>query len=140
MATQGSVKKGWDAKLLLKTLTAFKRGDFSVRMPNDWVGVDGKIADTLNEIIDLAQRTTDDFARVSQVVGKGGKTNVRLSIANLQGSWAKLVDSSNVLIEDLASPLNEMMRVINAVIELASSMEWERFNVTRGKNGNRTKG
>lgn len=107
--------KGLDTKLLLKTLTAFKRGDFSIRMPNDLTGIEGKIADTLNEIIDLTERTTEDFARVSLVVGKGGKTDVRLPVVNLQGSWSKLVESSNTLIEDLTSPLNEMMRVISAV-------------------------
>ncbi|MFZ4699857.1 MAG: HAMP domain-containing protein, partial [Candidatus Methylumidiphilus sp.] len=104
-----------DSKLLLSTLIDFRRGDFSKRMPCDWVGVNGKIADTLNEIIDMAERTTGDFERVSEVVGKAGKVNARLSIADLHGSWAKLVDSSNTLIEDLVSPLNEMMRVINAV-------------------------
>ena len=34
-----------DAKLLLAALTALKKGDFSVRMPTDWTGVAGKIAD-----------------------------------------------------------------------------------------------
>ena len=34
-----------DTKLLLETLTALKKGDFSVRLPNDWAGVNGKIAD-----------------------------------------------------------------------------------------------
>lgn len=30
--------------VLLTTLIAFRRGDFSVRMPNDWTGVHGMIA------------------------------------------------------------------------------------------------
>ncbi len=41
---------------LLQTLLAFRKGDFSVRMPIEYTGVPGKIADTLNEIIDLKQR------------------------------------------------------------------------------------
>ena len=64
MSTPASKTKGLDTKLLLRTLVAFKRGDFSVRMPDDWTGVDGKIADTLNEIIGLTERTSEDFARV----------------------------------------------------------------------------
>ncbi len=111
----GEKDSGLDVKLLLTTLIAFRRGDFSVRMPNDWTGVHGKIADTLNDIVDMASRTTGDFERVSQVVGKAGKVSARLSVADLHGSWAKLVDSSNILIEDLVNPLNEMVRVINAV-------------------------
>lgn len=103
---------GLDAKLLLATLTAFKRGDFSKRMPSDWTGMDGKIADTLNEIIDIADRTTSDFERVSQLVGKAGKVSARLTVGDLQGSWARLVDSSNGLIEDLVSPLNELLGLL----------------------------
>jgi hypothetical protein len=49
---------GLDLKVLLTTLIAFRRGDFAGRMPNDWTGVHGKIADTLNDIIDMAERTT----------------------------------------------------------------------------------
>lgn len=111
----GEKDSGLDVTVLLTTLIAFRRGDFSQRMPNDWIGVHGKIADTLNEIIDMAERTTGDFERVSQVVGKAGKVSARLSVDGLQGSWARLLDSSNTLIEDLVSPLNEMVRVINAV-------------------------
>ena len=40
-----------DNKQLLSALIAFKRGDFSVRLPDDWTGVAGKIADTFNEVI-----------------------------------------------------------------------------------------
>ena len=36
-----------DTRLLLQTLTAVKKGDFSVRLPTGWAGIDGKIADTL---------------------------------------------------------------------------------------------
>ncbi len=104
-----------DIGLLLNTLIALRRGDFSTRMPNDWTGLPGKVADAINDIIDMAQRASGDFERVSKVVGEAGKVTARLSVANLQGSWAKLVESSNTLIENLVSPLNEMVRVISAV-------------------------
>ena len=38
-------------KQLLAVLTAFSQGDFSPRLPLDWTGVPGKIADMLNEIL-----------------------------------------------------------------------------------------
>ncbi|MDP2794556.1 MAG: response regulator, partial [Sulfurisoma sp.] len=94
---------------------AYRRGDFTQRMPNDWTGVPGKIADTLNDIIDMADRTVGDFERVSREVGKAGKVSVRMTVSDLQGSWARLVDSSNTLIDDLVTPLNEMARVTNAI-------------------------
>ena len=40
-----------DGKRLLAALMAFKRGDFSARLPDDWTGVAGKIADTFNDVI-----------------------------------------------------------------------------------------
>jgi hypothetical protein len=38
---------------LLKTLVAVKKGDFSVRLPIEYTGMAGKIADTLNDVTDL---------------------------------------------------------------------------------------
>ncbi|HXU72382.1 MAG TPA: hypothetical protein VN947_23830, partial [Polyangia bacterium] len=69
-----------DHKLLLSTLLAVKRGDFSVRMPVEHTGVAGKIYDTLNDVIELEQRTAVELARISQVVGKEGKINQRASL------------------------------------------------------------
>ena len=40
-----------DRKTLLAALLAFKKGDFSVRLPIDLEGMDGKIADAFNEVI-----------------------------------------------------------------------------------------
>jgi hypothetical protein len=57
----------------LTTLTAVRRGGFSARLPADWTGVAGKIADTLNEIIDTNARLAQELGRVAQVVGREGK-------------------------------------------------------------------
>ncbi|HAA31860.1 MAG TPA: hypothetical protein DCE56_34370, partial [Cyanobacteria bacterium UBA8553] len=66
-----------DIKELLKTLTAVKKGNFSVRMPIDKTGLAGKVADTLNDIIELNQRMVQEFNRISTVVGKEGKITQR---------------------------------------------------------------
>ena len=42
-----------NTSLLLKTLIAFRDGDFSVRLPVDQTGIAGKIADVLNDIFQL---------------------------------------------------------------------------------------
>ena len=104
-----------DTKLLLKTLMAFKRGDFSARLPTEWTGEAGKIADTLNDIIELNEKTTRELERVSRVVGREGKITQRATVPAASGSWVSLVDSVNVLIDDLARPTSEMARVIGAV-------------------------
>ena len=40
-----------DRRQLLHALQSVRSGDFSVRLPGDWSGIDGKIADTFNEIV-----------------------------------------------------------------------------------------
>src|SRR5215210_8268885 len=103
-----------DTKLLLKVLMAFKRGDFSARLPTEWTGEAGKIADTLNDIIELNEKTTRELERVSRVVGREGKITQRATVPAASGSWVNLVDSVNVLIDDMARPTSEMARVIGA--------------------------
>ncbi len=104
-----------NTKLLLKALVAFKKGDFSVRLPGEWTGEAGKIADTLNEIIELSDKTARELDRVSRAVGREGKINNRASVPAAAGSWLRIVDSTNVLIDDMARPTSEMARVIGAV-------------------------
>ena len=115
MRTQTLTTQPLNTKLLLKALVAFKKGDFSVRLPGEWTGEAGKIADTLNDIIELSDKTTREVERVSRVVGKEGKINHRAAVPAASGSWLRLVDSTNLLIDDMARPTSEMARVIGAV-------------------------
>ena len=115
MQTQTRTTDSLNTKMLLKALVAFKKGDFSVRLPGEWTGEAGKIADTLNEIIDLGDKTAKEVERVSRVVGKEGKIQARAVVPAASGSWLRLVDSTNLLIDNLAQPTSEMARVIGAV-------------------------
>ncbi len=40
-----------DVKVLLSVLAQVKGGDFTARMPLEWTGVAGKVADGLNDVI-----------------------------------------------------------------------------------------
>ena len=80
MRTQTATQDSINSKVLLKTLVAFKKGDFSARLPGDWTGEAGKIADTLNDIIDLSDKMAKELERVSRVVGKEGKIMHRAEI------------------------------------------------------------
>ncbi len=106
---------GFDTRLLLKTLTALKKGDFTVRLPNDWTGLSGKIADALNGVIEMNERLANEMERVSRVVGRDGRISQRAKIPVAEGTWANLVESVNTLIDDMAQPTIEMARVIGAV-------------------------
>ena len=115
MRTKETNADALDTKLLLKTLMAFKKGDFSARLPTEWTGEAGKIADTLNEIIELNEQTTKELERVSRVVGREGKITQRANVPIAGGAWVSLVESINELIDDMARPTSEMARVIGAV-------------------------
>src|SRR3954451_8785261 len=112
---------------LLSALMAFKRGDFSVRLPDDWTGVAGKIADTFNEVIDKNERLTQELQRIGRVVGKEGRITQRASLGDVSNSWAVSISSVNGLIGDLVHPTSEMARVIGAVAkgDLSKTMDTE---------------
>ncbi|MGZ8290088.1 MAG: HAMP domain-containing protein, partial [Telluria sp.] len=116
-----------DAKLLLSTLMALKKGDFSVRMPSDWTGVSGKIADTLNEIIETKEKMVKTVTEVSRVVGREGRLTQRAAMPNTIGGWGTIISSVNTLIDDLVRPTTEMARVIGAVAkgDLSQTMALE---------------
>ncbi|MCI0630496.1 MAG: HAMP domain-containing protein, partial [Phycisphaerales bacterium] len=125
--TEPVMSDSFELSRLLSTLVALKNGDFSVRLPLDWTGLGGKIADTLNEVIAQNQRLASELQRVSHTVGKEGKIGQRASIGNVGGSWETLVDSVNTLIDDLVQPTSEMARVIGAVAkgDLSQTMALE---------------
>ena len=104
-----------DAAVLLHVLSAVKDGDFGVRMPLEWTGVAGKVADRLNEVIAANQTLGLELARVSRVVGKEGRLSQRISGSNR--AWSESIESVNDLIENLVRPTSEMQRVIGAVAD-----------------------
>jgi HAMP domain-containing protein/CheY-like chemotaxis protein/signal transduction histidine kinase len=102
---------------LLHALQAMRSGDFSVRMTGDHLGIDGKIADTFNEIIAANQRMAQQLERVGQVVGREGKTRQRVRFGLASGSWADMEGSVNTLIDDLLWPTREVTRAVAAVAQ-----------------------
>ncbi|MDQ1502572.1 MAG: hypothetical protein QOD57_299 [Actinomycetota bacterium] len=106
-----------DAKVLLSVLAQVRTGDFTARMPLDWSGVAGKVADGLNEVIIANQALGAELARVSQVVGKEGRLSQRVVHGGWTQSWSGSIDSVNNLIDDLVRPTIEMQRVIGAVAD-----------------------
>jgi HAMP domain-containing protein len=62
-----------DPAVLLSVLARVTEGDFTARMPLEWTGVAGKIADRLNDVIIANQTLEASSRRVSQVVGKQGR-------------------------------------------------------------------
>src|ERR1700751_575787 len=120
-------ENAFDTRELLAALMAFKRGDFSARLPEDWIGVPGKIADTFNTVIETNQRMARELERIGCVVGTEGRITQRASIGEVTNSWADAIGSINDLIGDLVRPTSEMARVIGAVAkgDLSQTMATE---------------
>ena len=104
-----------DRKGLLNALRAFKKGDFSVRLPMDLIGIDGEIAQAFNDVVEENETMADEFARIRDEVGREGQINQRVRLPAATGSWADCVDSVNSLIGDLLRPTSEVARVIESV-------------------------
>ncbi|MDE2486443.1 MAG: HAMP domain-containing protein, partial [Alphaproteobacteria bacterium] len=112
---------------LLAALRAFRRGDFSVRLPRGLTGIDGEIAEAFNDVVEMNDRMTKEFERLGEIVGRQGKINHRAKLPTAQGSWAASVEAVNTLIADMVHPTAEMARVINAVAkgDLSQTMDLE---------------
>ena len=106
-----------DAKVLLSVLAQIKEGDLTARMPLEWTGLAGKVADGLNDVIIANQALGVELARVSQVVGKEGRLSQRVVLGGLTQRWSGPIESVNNLIDDLVRPTIEMQRVIGAVAD-----------------------
>jgi hypothetical protein len=99
-----------DIPAILYGLQAMSNGDFSVRLPGDWIGIEGKIADTFNDIVAANQRMAEELKRVGHVVGKEGKTRERAKFDQSRGAWGEMEVSVNTLVDDLLRPTTEVTR------------------------------
>jgi HAMP domain-containing protein/CheY-like chemotaxis protein/signal transduction histidine kinase len=106
-----------DLALILASLQTMRKGDFSVRLPVAWTGIQGKIADTFNDIVAANEQMAAELTRVGQAVGKEGRTRQRTRFEQHRGAWGEMEISLNTLIEDLLRPTTEVTRAIAAVAQ-----------------------
>jgi len=113
---------------LLIALDAFERGDFSARLPLDWEGTAGKVADRFNRVVALNERMAKELSRLRHLVGPVKVEFISMRrLVRVGGSWAESVDLINDLIADLVQPTKEMARVIGSVAtgDLSQTMALE---------------
>ncbi len=112
---------------VVETLGAIDHGDFSARLPSDWTGLEGKVADNLNSMASRLERFNTSLVSLRRQVGQEGKVNVRLAMGDNIGSWAERVDAINALVDEMSQPTIEVGRVIGAVAkgDLTQSMPLE---------------
>src|SRR6476660_9521280 len=103
------------SRQLLDVLLQVRNGNFTARMPIDETGINGKVCDTLNEIIFLNQKMMQEFTAAGNTIGKKGKLTERIEAPSAKGSWKDGIDSLNTLISDLVHPTIEIAHVISSV-------------------------
>jgi HAMP domain-containing protein/signal transduction histidine kinase/CheY-like chemotaxis protein len=115
------------SRQILAAMVAFREGNFSVRLPGDWIGTDARIAEVFNQTIAIDDRVAKEIDRLSLAVGKEGRLKQRMSVPGAVGAWAVQVESLNTLLDDLVRPTTEIARTIGAVAngDLGQSMELE---------------
>ena len=86
-----------------------------MRLPIGWGGVQGKIADLFNEVVEMSERRARQAAQVARIVRKEGRLRQRMATGGFVGGWAEEIEALNTLMDDLARPTTEITRTIGAV-------------------------
>src|SRR5258708_32403558 len=76
------------SRRMLATMVAFRDGNFSVRLPSDWEGIDGQIATVFNQALSHEDQLSREVERLSRIVGRGGRLTQRMSVPGATGGWA----------------------------------------------------
>ena len=106
-----------DTRLIIAALTSMRQGDAGVRLPIEWTGIQGKLAETFNDVVEMNERITEELARLRQKVGREGKIKMRAEASDARGFWREKIMHVNELIDDLVHPTSETARVIGAVAQ-----------------------
>ncbi|MES2376013.1 MAG: HAMP domain-containing protein [Bacteroidota bacterium] len=104
-----------DVKELLNVLSLVKNGKLNARMPVTQAGINGRICEVLNDIIEMNERLVAEISSAEITIGKKGNLSKRIELPDAKGEWAKGVNSMNNLISDLTSPTLEIAGMINSV-------------------------
>jgi signal transduction histidine kinase/HAMP domain-containing protein/ActR/RegA family two-component response regulator len=112
---------------IVAAMLGLRDGDYAVRLPPNWNGVEGQIAATFNQIASLEDRLRHEIDRLSRTIGREGRLSERMSVPGALGGWAAKVDAFNSLLDDLARPTAEISRAIGAVAkgDLGQSLDLE---------------
>ena len=113
-----------NSREFLRFLSEMRNGNFSVRLPVEHMGLDGKICDTMNEIISLNEALMLELTKAGNIIGRQGNLTHRIMLPRIAGGqWSDGVDSINELISNLVHPTIEIAHVISSVAKGNLSQE-----------------
>src|SRR6476659_4538064 len=90
-----------DLKLVLKALSAFRRGEQGVTLPTEWDGLYGKIATEFNELSSQSARTTNKLKAAVAGPYTGARAGRRVADDKLTGFWQDNVAAMNLALDEV---------------------------------------
>jgi hypothetical protein len=78
-----------NSREFLRFLSEMRNGNFSVRLPVEHMGLDGKICDAMNEIISLNEALMLELTKAGNIIGRQGNLTHRIMLPRIAGGqWS----------------------------------------------------
>ncbi|CAM2952016.1 Putative methyl-accepting chemotaxis sensory transducer [Legionella steigerwaltii] len=98
-----------------KVAIAISAGDLTQKITVEAKGEVSLLKETINKMVDDLNRLASEVSRVAQVAGKEGRLNERANVEGVGGSWKDIVDKLNNLLNSIATPVQEVIRLAVAL-------------------------
>ncbi len=121
-----------DQAKLLAALRGIRAGDFGARLPLDWTGVPGTIAEVFNDVVELNQRLSAELERLTGTVGRAeGKPERSASLGSASGGWATSIESINEVVDGLAHSYARVNTQLTELTQTHVSVKAQLADLTR---------
>ncbi|HXT02266.1 MAG TPA: methyl-accepting chemotaxis protein, partial [Elusimicrobiota bacterium] len=100
---------------IAQVTTAVAKGDLTQKITMDVQGEVLELKNTINKMVDDLNRLASEVSRVAQVAGTEGNLTERAKVEGVSGSWKGIVDTLNALIDSIATPVQEVLRLAIAL-------------------------
>src|SRR5205085_2026595 len=107
-----------DLKLVLKAMSAFRRGEQGVTLPTEWDGLYGKIAAEFNELSSQTARTASKLKAVASGPHSGTRASRRVADDKLTGFWQDNVAGVNSLLDEVELAAGQTKTLLAGLTEL----------------------
>lgn len=112
-----------DEEQLLAVLVSLKSGDFTARMPAGAVGSAGRIAESVNALMNQLNVLTLEFDRISREIGTEGRFGGQAEVDGVQGRWKELLVNFN----EMAAHLTDQIRDFSQTAHKAATGDASRM-------------